>query len=132
MKFNPFVTSDWSRNHKRHFNVPSHIYRKLMFSPLSKELRQKYNKLDGATVHVGTDPGKMVITGVKLYNDCKKIPEHKAKSHQVGKERSKYKEQLRRSRNIGISYMTLNKNCQNEKTIYIGEEMTFNRWMGKL
>uniref|UniRef100_A0A2I3H081 KOW domain-containing protein n=1 Tax=Nomascus leucogenys TaxID=61853 RepID=A0A2I3H081_NOMLE len=36
MKFNPF-------NCKRHFNAPSHIRRKIMSSPLSKELRQKYN-----------------------------------------------------------------------------------------
>nr|XP_042123505.1 60S ribosomal protein L26-like [Peromyscus maniculatus bairdii] len=43
MKFNPFVTSDRSKNRKQHFNVPSHIRRKIMSSPLSKELRQKYN-----------------------------------------------------------------------------------------
>ena len=43
MKFNPFVTSDGSENQKRHFNVPSHIGRKIVSSPLSKELRQKYN-----------------------------------------------------------------------------------------
>nr|XP_020841805.1 60S ribosomal protein L26-like [Phascolarctos cinereus] len=43
MKFNPFVTSDRSKNHKRHFNAPSHIWRKIMSSPFSKELRQKYN-----------------------------------------------------------------------------------------
>ncbi|MBZ3885300.1 60S ribosomal protein L26 [Sciurus carolinensis] len=43
MKFNLFVTSDRSKNCKRHFNVPSHIRRKIMSSPLSKELRQKYN-----------------------------------------------------------------------------------------
>ncbi|ELK36628.1 60S ribosomal protein L26 [Myotis davidii] len=40
MKFNPFVTSDRSKNRKRHFNAPSHIRRKIM-SPLSKELSQK-------------------------------------------------------------------------------------------
>ena len=45
MKFNPFVTSDWIKNRKRHFNAPSHIRRKIMSSPLSKELRQKYNVL---------------------------------------------------------------------------------------
>ncbi|CAO2645878.1 60S ribosomal protein L26 [Lemmus lemmus] len=28
MKFNPFVTSDRSKNRKRHFNAPSHIRRK--------------------------------------------------------------------------------------------------------
>jgi len=43
MKFNPFVTSEQSKNRKRHFNAPSHIRRKIMSSPLSKELRQKYN-----------------------------------------------------------------------------------------
>ncbi|XP_043737296.1 60S ribosomal protein L26-like [Cervus elaphus] len=43
MKFNPFVTSDRSKNRKRHFNAPSHIRRKVMSYPLSKELRQKYN-----------------------------------------------------------------------------------------
>ncbi|KAL0615400.1 60S ribosomal protein L26 [Plecturocebus cupreus] len=43
MKFNPFVTSDRSKNRKRHFNAPFHIRRKIMSSPLSKELRQKYN-----------------------------------------------------------------------------------------
>ncbi|XP_008145827.2 60S ribosomal protein L26-like 1 [Eptesicus fuscus] len=39
MKFNPFVTSDRS---KRRFNGPSHVRRKIMPSPLSKELRQKH------------------------------------------------------------------------------------------
>uniref|UniRef100_A0A2K6S3S4 KOW domain-containing protein n=1 Tax=Saimiri boliviensis boliviensis TaxID=39432 RepID=A0A2K6S3S4_SAIBB len=43
MKFSPFVTSDRSKNRKRHFNAPSHICRRIMSSPLSKELRQKYN-----------------------------------------------------------------------------------------
>ena len=43
MRFNPFVTSDRSKNWKRYFNAPSHILRKFMSSPLSKELRQKYN-----------------------------------------------------------------------------------------
>uniref|UniRef100_A0A8C3YCZ3 60S ribosomal protein L26 n=1 Tax=Catagonus wagneri TaxID=51154 RepID=A0A8C3YCZ3_9CETA len=43
MKFNPFVTSDRSKKRKRQFNAPSHIRRKIMSSPLSKELRQKYN-----------------------------------------------------------------------------------------
>ncbi|XP_043741102.1 60S ribosomal protein L26-like [Cervus elaphus] len=43
MKFNPFVTSDGSENRKRHFSAPSHIRRKIISSPLSKELRQKYN-----------------------------------------------------------------------------------------
>ncbi|GAB6023447.1 60S ribosomal protein L26 [Chamberlinius hualienensis] len=43
MKFNPFVSSSRRKNRKRHFNAPSHIRRKIMSSPLSKELRQKYS-----------------------------------------------------------------------------------------
>ena len=43
MKFNPFVASDQRKNYKRHFDIPSHMHRKIMPSPLSKELRQKYN-----------------------------------------------------------------------------------------
>merc|ERR1712024_419107 len=34
--------SDRSKNRKRHFTAPSHIRRKLMSSPLSKELKAKY------------------------------------------------------------------------------------------
>ncbi|KAK2112125.1 60S ribosomal protein L26 [Saguinus oedipus] len=122
MKFNPFVTSDRSKNRKRHFNAPSHIRRKITSSPLSKELRQKYNvrsmpirkddevqvyrkkyviyiervqreKANGTTVHVGIHPSKAVITRLKLDKVRKKILERKAKSRQVGKEKDKYKEE---------------------------------------
>ncbi|KAK2108369.1 60S ribosomal protein L26 [Saguinus oedipus] len=43
MKFNPFVTSDRTKNRKSHFSAPSHIRRKIMPSALSEELRQKNN-----------------------------------------------------------------------------------------
>ncbi|KAK2116441.1 60S ribosomal protein L26 [Saguinus oedipus] len=43
IKFNPSVSSDQSKNNKRHSNAPFHIRRKMMSSSLSKELRQKYN-----------------------------------------------------------------------------------------
>ncbi|EPQ02054.1 60S ribosomal protein L26-like 1 [Myotis brandtii] len=43
MKFNPFVTLDCSKNCKCLFNAPLHMCHKIMFSPLSKELQQKYN-----------------------------------------------------------------------------------------
>nr|XP_017821792.1 60S ribosomal protein L26-like [Callithrix jacchus] len=138
MKFNPFVTSDGSKNRKRHFNAHSHICRKIMSSPLSKELRQKYNvrsmpiqkgdevqvvrghykgqqigkvvqvyrkkyvlyiervereTANGTTVHIGIHPSKVVITRLKPDRDGKKILERKAKPHQVGKEKGKYKEE---------------------------------------
>ncbi|KAB0380067.1 hypothetical protein FD755_007851 [Muntiacus reevesi] len=137
MKFNPFVTSDQSKNRKRHFNAPSHIRRKIMSCPLSKELRQKYSvrsmpirkddevrvvgghykgrkwqsgpglreeirtytepvqreEADSTTVQAGIHPGTVVITRLKLGRDCKKTLQRKAKSHQEGKEKGKYKEE---------------------------------------
>ena len=43
MKFNKLISSSRRKNRRRHFSAPSHIRRKLMSSPLSKELRKKYN-----------------------------------------------------------------------------------------
>uniref|UniRef100_A0A2K5JB74 KOW domain-containing protein n=1 Tax=Colobus angolensis palliatus TaxID=336983 RepID=A0A2K5JB74_COLAP len=65
MKFNPFVTSDRSKNRKRHFNAPSHIRRKIMSSPLSKELRQKYN--DDVQVVQGHYKGQQIGKVVQVY-----------------------------------------------------------------
>ncbi|EGV95070.1 60S ribosomal protein L26 [Cricetulus griseus] len=108
MKFNPFVTSDRSKNCKQHINAPSHMRRKIMSSPLSKELRQKYNVLsmlirkdDEVQVvrgHYNQQIAKVVqikvvITRLKLDKDRKKILERKAKSRQVGKQTGKYKEE---------------------------------------
>merc|ERR1711976_1045586 len=42
MKRNPNVTSSRRKSRKRHFQAPSHIRRKIMSAPLSKELRQKH------------------------------------------------------------------------------------------
>ncbi|CAA7034628.1 unnamed protein product [Microthlaspi erraticum] len=43
MKFNPRVTSSRRKNRKAHFSAPSSVRRVLMSSPLSTDLRQKYN-----------------------------------------------------------------------------------------
>uniref|UniRef100_A0A0A9WV37 60S ribosomal protein L26 n=1 Tax=Lygus hesperus TaxID=30085 RepID=A0A0A9WV37_LYGHE len=43
MKFNRMVTMSARKNRRRHFNAPSHIRRRMMSAPLSKELRQRYN-----------------------------------------------------------------------------------------
>ncbi|KAJ1521272.1 hypothetical protein ONE63_002953 [Megalurothrips usitatus] len=43
MKLNNFVSSSRRKCRKRHFTAPSHIRRRIMSAPLSKELRQKYN-----------------------------------------------------------------------------------------
>merc|ERR1739840_84487 len=42
MKLNKHVTSSARKQRKRHFTAPSHIRRKLMTAPLSKDLKQKY------------------------------------------------------------------------------------------
>jgi large subunit ribosomal protein L26e len=74
MKFNPFVTSDQSKNSKGHFNVPTHIWRKIMSSPISKELRQKYNvwsmpiqKDDEVRVVRGHYKGQQIGKVVQVY-----------------------------------------------------------------
>ncbi|XP_032966670.1 60S ribosomal protein L26-like [Rhinolophus ferrumequinum] len=67
MKFNPFVTSDRSKNRKRHFNAPSHIRRKIM-SSLSKELRQKDDEVQVVRGHYkGQQIGKVVQVYRKKY-----------------------------------------------------------------
>merc|ERR1711931_506869 len=43
MKLNPFVSSSRRKNRARHFQAPSHIRRKIMSAPLSKDLRTKHN-----------------------------------------------------------------------------------------
>ena len=55
--------------------------------------RVQQEKVNGRTVHVGIHPSKVVITRRKLDKDCKKILEHKAKSHQVGKGKGRYNEE---------------------------------------
>lgn len=43
MKLNKLKTASRRKNRERYFNAPSHIRRRFMSAPLSKELRQKYN-----------------------------------------------------------------------------------------
>lgn len=41
-KMNKLISSSRRKARSRHFNAPSHIRRRIMSSPLSKDLRQKY------------------------------------------------------------------------------------------
>merc|ERR1711893_546228 len=89
MKLNKDVTGSRRKQRARHFNAPSHLRRKIMSAPLSKELRQKHNvrslpirkddevmvvrvermqreKVNGTTVQVGIHPSNCVITKLKL------------------------------------------------------------------
>lgn len=60
MKFNRSVSSSSRKSRKRYFEAPSHIRRKLMSSPLSKELRQKYNV---RTMPIRRDDEVQVVRG---------------------------------------------------------------------
>merc|ERR1712170_304679 len=138
MKFNKEVSSTRRKNRKRHFNAPSHVRRKIMSSPLSKDLRQKYNvrsmpirkddevqevrghykgqqvgkvvqvyrkkfvihieriqrdKANGASVHVGIHPSKVVLVKLKMDKDRKRILDRKAKSRQQLADKGKHTEE---------------------------------------
>merc|ERR1711902_43038 len=74
MGINKNVTSSRRKQRKRHFEAPSHIRRKLMSAPLSKELRQKYNvrsmpirKDDEVQVVRGQYKGQQVGKVVQCY-----------------------------------------------------------------
>ena len=60
MKFNKLVSSSRRKNRLRHFSAPSHIRRKIMSSPLSKELRKKYNV---RSIPIRKDDEVMVVRG---------------------------------------------------------------------
>mmetsp|Transcript_9099 Transcript_9099/g.22781 ORF Transcript_9099/g.22781 Transcript_9099/m.22781 type:complete len:146 (-) Transcript_9099:193-630(-) len=121
MKFSPNVSSSRRKCRKAHFTAPSNERRKMMASPLSSELKNKYGvravpirkddevqvvrgnykgregkvvqvyrkkwvihieritreKVNGATVNVGVDPSKVVITKIKLDKDRKALLERK-------------------------------------------------------
>ncbi|TRY77059.1 hypothetical protein TCAL_10221 [Tigriopus californicus] len=74
MKLNKNVTSSRRKQRKRHFEAPSHIRRRLMSAPLSKELRAKYGvrsmpirKDDEVTVLRGHFKGQQVGKVVQCY-----------------------------------------------------------------
>ncbi|CAO2608149.1 60S ribosomal protein L26 [Lemmus lemmus] len=65
MKFSPFVTSDWSKNHKWHFNAPSHIRRKIMSSPNVRSM--PIRKDDDVQVVRGHYKGQQIGKVVQVY-----------------------------------------------------------------
>merc|ERR1712039_679577 len=107
MKFNEGVSSSRRKSRKAHFTAPSHIRRKIMSAPLSTELRAKYSvrsvpirkddevtqvyrrkwvihieritreRVNGATVNVGIDPSKVVITKLKIDKNRKELLDRK-------------------------------------------------------
>ncbi|XP_014237640.1 60S ribosomal protein L26-like [Trichogramma pretiosum] len=74
MKLNKLVSSSRRKSRKTHFTAPSHIRRRLMSAPLSKELRTKYNvrsmpirKDDEVQVVRGHYKGQQVGKVVQVY-----------------------------------------------------------------
>ncbi|XP_054766378.1 large ribosomal subunit protein uL24-like [Lytechinus pictus] len=95
MKRNPLVSSSRRKNRKRHFNAPSHVRRKLMSSPLSKDLRSKYDvrsipirKDDEVQVTRGHYKGQQIGKVVQVYRKkfviyIERIQREKANGAQV-------------------------------------------------
>ncbi|KAL7297821.1 60S ribosomal protein L26-like [Trichogramma pretiosum] len=74
MKLNKLVSSSRRKSRKAHFTAPSHIRRRLMSAPLSKELRTKYNvrsmpirKDDEVQVVRGHYKGQQVGKVIQVY-----------------------------------------------------------------
>ncbi|XP_066968464.1 large ribosomal subunit protein uL24 [Macrobrachium rosenbergii] len=74
MKLNKLKTESRRKNRQRYFNAPSHLRRRFMSAPLSKELRQKYNvrsipirKDDEVQVVRGHYKGQQVGKVVSVY-----------------------------------------------------------------
>nr|CDS25462.1 60S ribosomal protein L26 [Hymenolepis microstoma] len=70
MKFNKAVTSSSRKQRKRHFNAPSHIRRRLMSAPLSKELRNKH-KVRSMPVRRGDEV--QIVRGERKDNNSAKV-----------------------------------------------------------
>ncbi|VDP57923.1 unnamed protein product [Schistosoma mattheei] len=104
MKFNKHVSSSRRKARKRYFNAPSHIRRRLMSAPLSKELRSKY-KVRSMPIRKGDEvqivrgerkdlnPAKVVIHKLKLDKDRRSLLERKAAGKLAGQDKNKYTEE---------------------------------------
>lgn len=71
MKFNVFKTSSRRKSRKAHFTAPSHIRRRIMSAPLSKELRSKYNV---KSMPVRKDDEVQVCNGLRVLSQ---LPTHR-------------------------------------------------------
>ena len=67
MKLNKLVSSSRRKNRRRHFQAPSHIRRKIMSAPLSKDLRQKHKV---RSIPIRKDDEVQVWTFLRVANTC--------------------------------------------------------------
>ncbi|XP_047684971.1 60S ribosomal protein L26-like [Prionailurus viverrinus] len=78
------LASDRSTSRKRHFSAPSHIRRKIMSSPLFKELRQKYNV---RSMPIWKDDEVQVVRGHYKGQQIGKVVQVYGKKHVICMER---------------------------------------------
>ena len=130
MKFNPFVTSDRSKNWKRYFNAPSHILRKFMSSPLSKELRQKYNV---PSMPIWKDDEVEVVRGHNKGQHTGKVVQVSRKKRVICSEQCSGRRLMARLPTCGthpskvvMTRLKLDKDCKK-----ILERKAKSRWVGK-
>ncbi|XP_054983149.1 60S ribosomal protein L26-like 1 [Sorex araneus] len=85
MKLNPVVTSDRSKNRKRHFNAPSHVRREIVL-PLSKELRQKYSVRSSMPIRKDGEVQSPSTSGVISEQSLSMAPKQKGGGGHRGRE----------------------------------------------
>ncbi|XP_015789038.1 60S ribosomal protein L26 [Tetranychus urticae] len=98
-KMNKLVTSSRRKQRKRHFNAPSHIRRRIMSSPLSKELRTKYGV---RSMPIRKDDEVQVIRGHHKGSQVGKVVQCYRKKFVVHIERIQREKANGASVNIGI------------------------------
>uniref|UniRef100_T1KND3 KOW domain-containing protein n=2 Tax=Tetranychus urticae TaxID=32264 RepID=T1KND3_TETUR len=96
---NKLVTSSRRKQRKRHFNAPSHIRRRIMSSPLSKELRTKYGV---RSMPIRKDDEVQVIRGHHKGSQVGKVVQCYRKKFVVHIERIQREKANGASVNIGI------------------------------
>ncbi|CEI88953.1 Putative 60S ribosomal protein [Rhizopus microsporus] len=76
MKFSADVSSSRRKSRKAHFTATSDVRRKIMSSPLSKELREKYNV---RSIPVRKDDTVMVVRGTYKGREGKVVQVYRKK-----------------------------------------------------
>merc|ERR1712137_865458 len=99
MKFNKLVSSSRRKSRKRYFNAPSHVRRKFMSAPLSKELRTKYNV---RSIPIRKDDEVQVVRGHYKGQQVGKVVQCYRKKYVVYIERIQREKANGASVNVGI------------------------------
>merc|ERR1712238_333432 len=99
MKLNKNVSSSSKKQRKRHFTAPSHIRRKLMAAPLSKDLRSKYGVKN---IPIRKDDEVQVVRGHYKGQQVGKVVQCYRKKFRVYIERIQREKANGATTNVGI------------------------------